>query len=509
MAHVAVGPRFFYSELRVYSNWRIAFARELIQNAVDAAATRITIDIHVNDAGHAVVTFYDDGEGMDREVLERVYFRLGETTKNGGGTIGGYGRARMITCFAQRSYEIATHDLRVEGCGGEYDITVSDEFVSGARFTIETLDDETDRLEAAFRNFLRTCSLTVPVTLNGAEVHGRSLPSRARRIFRDEHNRAWGKVYTPNGPVACAQMFVRVSGLTMFSEYLDGESNIIVELEPNRAREVMAASRDRLTDPYTSQLDTFRSDLIRNQRAAFTPESPPLRVHISGGGFLTAGRPVEADHSQPQEDTTDTAVHSGPGLSERAVEPARAAAFTTLEDAPQLFDTDEHGETPREQLGFDVFMLADTTDTRVRALARTWHPSGWDASVGRRRRALLLAWKAAVEACLDALTTMAPKLGPVSFTVGWTFDDDARAVHQQLAEGHVLALNPVNKAGKIRYRITSRDDLRAVLASALHEVCHVVVSGHDEDFASVLTRLTGKVDQLDAIRAMEAAASRA
>src|SRR3546814_7171522 len=57
---------------------------------------------------------------MDRDVLDDVYFAPGETTKKDGEFTGGYGRARLMTCFSQVRYGIRTHDCVVEGDGPEY-----------------------------------------------------------------------------------------------------------------------------------------------------------------------------------------------------------------------------------------------------------------------------------------------------------------------------------------------------------------------------------------------------
>jgi hypothetical protein len=50
--------------------------------------------------GHGRVRFADDGTGMTRRTLEEVFFALGRTTKDGEDSIGGFGRARIILCFA-------------------------------------------------------------------------------------------------------------------------------------------------------------------------------------------------------------------------------------------------------------------------------------------------------------------------------------------------------------------------------------------------------------------------
>ena len=151
--------------------------------------------------------------------------------------------------------------------------------------------------------------------------------------------------------------------------------------------------------------------------------------------------------------------------------------------------------------------MADARTARVRKLARAWDPSFWDERTGRRRRALLLAWKAAVSTALDLLVARHPELGEVLWTVGWTFDTEVKAVHRSAGKGHVLALNPVDEAGTMRYQISRRADRQRMLAIALHEVAHVGVENHDERFASLLTALFGELDPVEADRCMRDAAA--
>ena len=125
-------PReFFVSERkRFYKDWMLSFWRELFQNSVDAGAGNIRIRVEeVNESarpGEASppkvtrVVFSDDGGGMTEKVLDDVYFSIGKTTKTGGDSVGGFGRARLMTCFSHVRYGVYTQDRVVEGTGGNY-----------------------------------------------------------------------------------------------------------------------------------------------------------------------------------------------------------------------------------------------------------------------------------------------------------------------------------------------------------------------------------------------------
>jgi len=506
MATVTVPAEFFRGELRVYGNWREAFARELLQNAVDAAPTRIDVAFTTVD-GHGRVTFSDDGCGMSRVVLEEVFFALGKTTKTGADSIGGFGRARIIICFAQHRYQIRTGHLLVDGYGGEYTISESADYYAGTQFIIDVLDENTERIAYAFRSLLRTCTLGVPVILDGVDAPRRAMPARAARVMRDGDANAWGRVYVTGGLGA---LQVRVHGLTMFTRWLLSDDDIVLELEPARSRELLSASRDQLHDPFNQELDKFISDLTRNRRGALKAPDRPLDLRVGGGGFLATDAAVLAE----PEPAIGTGEHGQLELSLPApaagtwvpVTAANEAAYAHQEARRKADGTHRRfAELPSHTLGFDVYLLADASDARVRKLARAWDPTGWDENNGLRRRALLTAWKSCVAYAMNLLVGVHPELGRVLWTVGWVFDTDVRGLHRSSGGGHILALNPVDGNDVTRYKITSRVDRQLMLSIALHEVAHVAVDGHDEKFAGVLTSLIGAVDPAAAERAMRTA----
>lgn len=130
---VAPDKSFFVKERdSFYSSWLLSFWRELFQNSVDAGARIIRVDIaEVRQKGSfgrppppktaTRVTFSDDGCGMDARTLDEVYFRMGGTTKQDDETsVGGFGRARLMTNFSQLRYSIETRDRFVEGDGAEF-----------------------------------------------------------------------------------------------------------------------------------------------------------------------------------------------------------------------------------------------------------------------------------------------------------------------------------------------------------------------------------------------------
>src|ERR1700739_328160 len=122
MPAITLSPSFFKNELRAYADWRTAFWWELYKNSVDAKASTVWIDFEEAESNNppntatngstlkeVTISFEDDGPGMDRPTLEQTYFVVGETTKSAS-NIGGFGRARILTCFAHKHFRIHTQN---------------------------------------------------------------------------------------------------------------------------------------------------------------------------------------------------------------------------------------------------------------------------------------------------------------------------------------------------------------------------------------------------------------
>jgi hypothetical protein len=106
-----------------------AFLRELVQNAIDAGATRVTVRMERGDRGEAHWSVEDDGKGMTLAVIEGPLLTAFSSSKEGDGeSIGKYGvgflsvfalaptRVRVVTHRAEGAYEVSldgAHDFEV------------------------------------------------------------------------------------------------------------------------------------------------------------------------------------------------------------------------------------------------------------------------------------------------------------------------------------------------------------------------------------------------------------
>jgi hypothetical protein len=68
--------------------------------------------------------------------------------------------------------------------------------------------------------------------------------------------------------------------------------------------------------------------------------------------------------------------------------------------------------------------------------------------------------------------------------------------------GSALLLNPVSEDGKLLYGIRSQEDQKKLMALAKHEVAHTICNWHNEEFASLLTRIDECFDERRAYKAM-------
>lgn len=284
-----------------YGDWTIAFWRELFQNSVDAGAKRINIVLGAaarrgsfgnlpegEERETTSVVFSDDGHGMSAEVLDDVYFKMGKSTKDeaGGTSIGGFGRARIMTCFSQDRYTILTRDRFVMGDGVHYehgsieaslrelrryrealidlgepaeagiagidaDIAMlrralAEGGLPGCRVEVDLDTTEPSRswfkrgtlqnMQTALRNYLSESQLSCEISINGqspeeyfdhpdGKLQARRGPVRRElAIQRDGGKVAFATVHTSEGRKADfkGSVIVRVSGAAMYRHEIDG-----------------------------------------------------------------------------------------------------------------------------------------------------------------------------------------------------------------------------------------------------------------------------------------------
>lgn len=469
---VSLSPDFFANEVSAYSDWETAFWRELFQNSVDVGAREVEVSVGDVD-GLCKIEFVDDGPGMPIEVLRGVYFCLGATTK-GVGSIGGFGRARIVTCFAHESYAIESCNYRVDGAGAGFRVIEGGIGRRGCMVAVNTRHAGAAQMLDKLRQYLGTCQLGLKVVVNGVQHTDWTYR------YRVAGKVSFGAVHV-NRSHHDNQVLVRVNGVTMFTRHTPLDARVILELEPGRSRSVLTSNRDGLVRAFQNEFDglmeKFAADCSGGLREQHAPErtvfgSPSKRLRRVGASF---------DETQVVEDVPVLGPAKSAGWNfsvgvgtASACGDGCAAVFGEPDVAP-----------------IDYVVYVDSSSKRLRSAARKFTP---DVIRGTRKERLLHGWSKACEVAVLALMELR-SMDFVDFSTGFAFTDDALAIHMEESGEHSLLLRPVDESGKVIYSPGSAETVNAFLALAAHEVAHVVETYHNEYYAGVLTELFGKVSR--------------
>lgn len=509
MNQVRIGPKFFQNELRVYRNWAMAFWRELVQNSYDAHSSRIDIEIGESVDGVTTIVFWDNGEGMTRETLEDVYFNLGETTKTGD-SVGGFGKARILNAFAQKSYKLWTKNLEVTGEGSAYDIQETDSIVKGVKLQINVYDKGVNLL-AQLQDYLRKSHLPGTVVRINNQVW-------TEWTYKNQYARSlsFGNLYTNKSKQA--GILVRVNGVHMFQPYTSAPFLVILEIDQSRSREVLQASRDGLLQEFQNELESFINDLNINKRSALKERRRKSMRFEGSGTFVTTRkdrRKIVKEVNEVRE-TIAGVVKTVPVSEVMEVTGIVAPTEVSTNEFPQspaqpsFHKSSDVEEEYVEELKFNLFNMIthdETNNADKRKVIDSYSPLNWDLlgtqsnrydyakrewvsfRAGVDKYKLLILWKAAAEQAIESLYNVyANAPDSIAWGVGWLFSDDSEARHMN--DGvHWLLFDPTNYRGLMRYKIASVDSLAELFVLALHEVAHIVASDHDENYANLLTEM--------------------
>ena len=353
---VATPKSFFIKERDgFYADWQLSFWREFFQNSVDAGSKSIAISVteekgrgSFDEPGNPAATmtrvvFQDDGCGMTQEVLDKVYFAIGQTTKEGdGASVGGYGRARLMTCFSQARYSILTTDRFVMGDGPDYvnwsleeaevhlgkaiaklsgdddasvlarkglesDLAMVREARAGGGFKgcrVEVDVEQTgrwssptvDRMSLKLREYLSESQIPCSVTVNGKtpeEHFGSADKIQARRgpvkrtlsAVVEGEKVDFATVHTSEGDKARHKglMIVRVDGASMYSTGIEAKGvQVILEIRKDLSRAVLNSNRDGLKPEYREAVESFVAELNVDDRSALAEKQSRDNYTIKG-----------------------------------------------------------------------------------------------------------------------------------------------------------------------------------------------------------------------------------
>lgn len=291
---VQVPHSYFQKAKAEYSDWRWAVIREFIQNSYDAQAATIDFRLTANTAGRIELQVDDDGIGMDEDTLLNVLLCMGGSRKLEG-SIGGKGWAKAILFFAHHAYSIRTGNLRIDGSGGEYRLTVEPTGIAGTQIAVE-LGDESVLLESwheRIKTYVGSCFMEYatgrPVTVC---LDGEVLPQNNEGIYSYAVQTSLGTMWYDETQGSRSAFVVTVAGLPMFVETFYSDTNqsaLSGGLELDAGSAVLTANRDGFTSAVREQFSQIVGRLVQNQSAVRYGQALDLAINFAGGAARPAG----------------------------------------------------------------------------------------------------------------------------------------------------------------------------------------------------------------------------
>jgi len=504
---VRIDRDYFIKERDNYASWGRSFWRELFQNSIDAHARVIDIQLHDLPNGNLEVTFTDNGHGFTRQVLDEVFMSMGATTKHSQDTIGGYGKARILTCWSQPNYEIRSREFHCKGRGPDYTVVETETHFHGCQFKIEVepIDRYHNKIDmrSALKQYLSMSQMRVLISSNDPSIDGWGDWLYQRRLARDL---SFGKVYV-NKSKRSNQMYVRVHGALMFTRYIQPNVQIVLEINPDRSRDVLLSNRDSLHDEFQRELDDFIQTVAIDKNSVFRDRVrrenwvfSEMTLKTTRKHAKTDDLPVIIRGETPQEViTVDEAALASQEIAALSASAARLAGVS--QDPVNLADTEQHSSAAADidEVVQSMVIEVETSNAAIKKVVARYNPNNWVMGERRGRpfqagatyKKLLKMWKIACDWAIAEYLDLVQQES-LSWRPGFVFSD-VEAMHKKTGGDDVLLLNPVNEEGTLAYRLRSDADRSRLLAIAAHEVAHCRHTAHDELYASMFTGIIGRL----------------
>ncbi len=479
---VKISPEFFRNERNNYGSWGVAFWRELFQNSVDANCSEIYVYIrhekqdlpNGSPQNGVFISLSDNGCGMGHTTITDVYFCLGETTKHND-TIGGFGKARMLTCFSQHAYGIRTKDCLVSGTGSSFELTRTENERKGCEVWVDVDTKNkygTINIKENLIDFLHWSQLPCSVRSNDPDVDCFSEWMYKRRFAK---RLSFGTVYANKSGDMKGMLVVRVSGVPMFYRSLKRDDvQVVVELDPHISRQVLVSNRDSLHTDYENELDEFIQLIAVDTRNALKTFEPITEiVGNTDSSCLTTIEKIESVAAKCNIYSRVNIIPKGEEVAEKVESPIFILPANRFDD-----------------LIPSIVLHCDSADQRLRKSMWLFNPTSGDGSYfGGTKRKLTKIWAVALEFAIRRLLEITKK-DSVQWRPGFVFSFDCDAKNIKHPDGvFSLLFNPVSESGKIKYKTRSRNDRVKMLVRAAHEVAHIRFSWHDEEFANLKDEL--------------------
>lgn len=494
---VAVGPEYFKKSLQDYSNWKFAFWRELLQNNIDCGSTKINISVKLGDDNQAIysreynhqtyhrygtvinknirdsdddlvieIRVFNDGVRMTKDEILNKLLCLGESSKDGVSTVGGFGKAKEVLYFAHESYTIISGTHCVTGTGGSFEYKESADF-PGTLSIIKMIASNDEKYSFVFSLLNSLNDILDDISYKGKifiEDHLANFNKRlGNYIYRDED-------FSIRNDKDRTGMVVRAGGVPMFYSSI-GTGGFVCELQKPSV-EMLTASRDRLCHKYSNELDSIISDIIINPLSSRKKDVSlqPFTATVSGMSFI-ANKPL----------TQSVVVESAP--NETVIEYERINLRSSFVELPhQTRRTNGNIAIDCPDEGYTLIF----NSLCGKKIKRNFYHKDY---VCNKLKKVLSVWARVLLEVHRVMDDFEP------FTVGFLFDtrkhcDATLAVYSQ-DDGHKFLLSPTDSDYKRRYKRANQ--LVTLIPIAVHEWCHKQHLTHNEYFASLFTDAMSKI----------------
>lgn len=487
-SQVKLPDDYFSKSKKEYSNWLFCWWREVIQNSVDGGAKNIELYYEYTDDGNILLRCRDDGTGMTEDVLRNVFLALGGTDK-GKDKTGGFGYAKVIILFAHLSYKIKTLGCEVSGVGGLYNLRKTNDYYSGT--DISVVIDSTPALENkhyTLRDFEEQLDellyysdiKNVNFFING------NLSTHNKAKFDYKFNTSIGLLKFSDSDEDHSKLMIRINGLGMFfHESYRGPSGFIGVLDLNLPSvEVLTSNRDSLIREYGIKLNSITSKLS-SDRAALKLSN--LTSFVLNPNFDTNYHYNKLLNNLPSSTSSET-IDNDEAEAANPFSKLKKSAEQTLFHLRSKIDAIYGFEYPEN---FTIkTMIGDNNESpssskkkiselarklnlkRTKRLAWIWHhlvitllSSHW-------------FYKQGVESSGNGMFGgTGLSFSGRDISTGFVYSNEVDGLHIMDSNRVIILLNP---------DAIEKDYLfEDILDIAIHEVTHLLVSGHSAEFCSI------------------------
>jgi len=553
--HMRPTDEWMKNRTREYRDFKTAWWREVIQNSVDAGATRIELVCKEGPDGNWVVSCSDNGKGMTRDQVQdaqKGFLMFGGTSKTFSSTsTGAFGEAKQMLVLPWIGYRLLTEDKEYVGKGDEWGKRAAPMRKGVMLEVIMPADFHTTPEDAAFV-LKRSWIPGITFLLNGKVVAtGTSTPTDEKKKL--DEIRDQGIIWEfPKRKDEAAEVIVRKNGIWMFSEEFpqSAKHSIIVEVTGPSTR-MFTSNRDGfggLADDLRSRIREMNAE-VASEGKIRKKQRKPFEVFYRGTGQFSVGSPLPEREMELKEamgpalefDTTGKGTPFKKEDVETAIQMLNAFAKDDLDKLGERISrsrVDEGGSEPEPEetdtlmqimMGspdaarviMGATMLKGQTGMDAAIKQIVWQPSflGYgdedlDYKIPSKftpqkmTPAVLRLLKTWAELCRLILVQTGTS---AEYGVGFWFSTDADAGYMYRKGQHWLMIDPHKDKSERKeiYNPANAEDLALMWAMAVHEVAHMIVqirwgytpddsrpakpAGHGSDLANTLTSLQSKL----------------